>query len=131
MSLEPPPAFQAATLAQILRADKQVWTYLAQNCQDIRPTAAGIKPFDAMFDDALRDYNTSFHLLPLPKETFVANTRYKQESNERPSFQSASGKGKGKGKSKGKGSGASSAPRGMVGCVGRTPKAVPFALISI
>lgn len=126
LSLEPPPCFQAATLTQILRADKQVWTFLAQNCEDIRPTVAGIKPLDNMFEDALRDYNTSFHLLPLPKENFASNIRHRTEIGDRPQQSSWQPKGKGKGKSKGKGSGASSAPRGMTGCVGRDPKGRPI-----
>lgn len=127
LGMEPPPGFQAASLTQVMRADKQVWAYMAQHCADIRPQG-NVRPLDAMLDEALRDYNTSFHLLPLPKETFVANARFRAEHAERPaSSQPAMGKGKGKGKAKsGKGSGASAAPRGMIGCVGRDPKNRPL-----
>lgn len=126
LSLDPPPCYQAATLSQIMKADKQVWTFLAQNCDDIRPNAGGIKPLDDMLELALRDYNTSFHLLPLPKESFVTNTRYRAEASDRPQQPAFAHKGKGKPKGKGKGSGASAAPRGMVGCVGRDPKGRPI-----
>lgn len=126
LSIEPPPTFQAATLTQLLRADKQVWMYMAQNCGDIRPQGA-VKPLDALLDEALRDYNAAFHLLPLPKETFASSARPRAEQQDRPASQPGGGKGKGKGKSRsGKGSGASAAPRGMLGCVGRDPKNRPI-----
>ena len=37
LSVEPPMGFQAATLAQILRADREVFSFMAQEVQDIRP----------------------------------------------------------------------------------------------
>lgn len=126
LSLEPPPSFQATTLTQVLRADKQVWTYLAQQCNDIRPQG-NVRPLDALLDQALRDYNTSFHLLPLPKESFASQSRPRGDNQDRQASWQPAGKGKGKGKQKsGKGSGASAAPRGMVGCVGRDPKNRPI-----
>lgn len=64
LSLEPPPAYQHVTLAQVMRADKEVFTYLAHNVADIRPDANDVRPLDAALEDALKDHNTAFHLLP-------------------------------------------------------------------
>ena len=53
----------------MLRADREAFNFLSQRCQDIRPTVGvAVKPLDALLDDAMRDYQTTFHLLPLPKE---------------------------------------------------------------
>lgn len=40
LSVEPPPGFQAATLSQILRADREVFVWCSANCKDTRPDAA-------------------------------------------------------------------------------------------
>lgn len=133
LSIEPPPGFQATTLAQVLKADREAFAYLSQNCDDIRPQGI-VKPLDTLLDQALRDYQTTFHLLPLPKEQFVSNLRYKNEQTDRSSGGAASWsgntsktKGKGKNQSKsGKGFGSNAAPKGFIGCVGRDPKNRPL-----
>lgn len=67
LNSEPPANYQATTMTQILRADRQVWVYLSQNVVDIRPAAHGTKPLDKGLDEALADYyEVTFHLLPLP-----------------------------------------------------------------
>lgn len=133
LSIEPPPGFQATTLAQVLRADKEAFSFLSQNCDDIRPPGT-VRPLDKLLEDALRDCQTTFHLLPLPKEHFASNVRYKAEQSERQHSSGAAwhgasskpkGKGKGGGKS-GKGFGSNAAPRGFVGCVGRDAKNRPL-----
>lgn len=54
LALEPPPGFQCATLHQVLRADREAFTFLSQNCDNIRPTAPGQpKPLDTLLPDAL------------------------------------------------------------------------------
>lgn len=136
LSLEPPPGFQSATMTQILRADREVFTYMSQHCADIRPAGA-VKPLDAVMVDALKDYNTAFHLLPLPKEQFVSNVRYRTSLSVSASGDAAppppfkgGGKSKGKGKQFGKGpkgsGGSGVAPKGFLGCVGRDPKGRPL-----
>eukprot|EP00435_Cladocopium_sp_Y103_P072036 s1005_g39.t1 len=66
LSMEPPPTFQAATLAQVMRADKEVSMHMAHNVQDIRPVA-DVRPLYNALEEALKDYNTALHLMPLPK----------------------------------------------------------------
>ena len=117
LSVEAPAGYHSTTLAQVLRADREVFTWLSQNVEDIRPTA-NKKPLDDKLVEALQDYNTTFHLLPLPKafakeEAYVAR---KSPTSESPAPYRS--KGKGKGRSKGKpGGGLNVAPQGMVGCV--------------
>lgn len=121
LSIEPPPGYGAPTLRQIIKADKEVFTFLAQNIQDIRPLG-NVKPLDAGFDTALRDYNTTFHLLPLPKAAArerAAVDRSFSFSEPYPTRPKGKGKSRGaKGKQKPVG-GASSAPRGYPNCTGR------------
>ena len=131
LDVDPPPGYQATTMTQVLRADKEVFTFLSQRVQDIRPRPDGSRPLDEELVNALQNYNTTFHLLPLPKASVpevVAATSNKSKSegyvsnyNEAPAW-----KGKGKGKARGKGKGSNSAPRGMVGCVGRDGKNRPI-----
>ena len=124
LSMEPPTMYNATTLQQVLRADRQVFTYMAQNSRSIRADAAGKRPLDGMLMEALRDYNTSFHLVPLPKEPWHGKADPERPRSE-AYFQAAATKGKGKGKSK-KGSGSTVAPKGLKGCVGRDPKNRPI-----
>lgn len=77
LTLEPPPGFQATTMSQVLRADQEVFNFLSQHCDDIRPTVGVVqKPLDLLLSNALRDYQTAFHLVPLPKADFVSNQRF-------------------------------------------------------
>eukprot|EP00435_Cladocopium_sp_Y103_P022983 s4341_g5.t1 len=122
---EPPPNYQATSMAQILRADREVWVYMSQNVEDIKQQADGSRPVDKALGEALADYNVTFHLLPLPlpssssyapvrnRENFQSESNYKGKAG-------AFGR-KGKGKSKGS-QGSSVAPRGIKGAVGRDAK---------
>ena len=125
LSLEPPPSFQAVTLAQVMRADKEVFTYLAHNVQDIRPDAADVRPLDHALEDALRDYNTAFHLLPLPKVPASEHVPKRTYPEPYPTHNTYKGRGRGKGKS-GKSFGSNAAPKGYPGCVGRDGKNRPI-----
>lgn len=127
LSTEPPPMYQATTLTQVLRADREVFLHMTQNVTDIRPNAAGLKPLDAALDRALEDYNTAFHLVPLPKEQVGPLNSWRSRadpSHEGSDWKDAKGKGK---KGKGKfSSGSNAAPKGMIGCVGRDAKQRPI-----
>ena len=122
LSVEPPPNFQHTTIDQILRADREVWLYLTRNVENIRPVAGGPKSLDAQLAVALRDYRTSFHLMPLPKEGGYGPMRAAgggASQQDDPVFKGGKGK---KGKGKNKASGSNAAPRGYIGCVGKDGK---------
>lgn len=127
LNVEPPRHYQPVSLTQILRADREVFIYCSQNAKDIRPTAGGVKPLDAMLERALADYSAAFHLMPLPSTSSPAPPRHAERADVAPpptaSWSRPSSKGrKGKGKSKTSFKGAGVAPRGFVGCVGRDNK---------
>lgn len=124
LNAEPPPNYAHTTINQLLRADREVFLYMSQHCKDIRPDVAGKRPLDDMLQEALKDYRTAFHLMPLPKEQGYQPWRRETGDHASTTFdQDHKGKGhKGKGKSKNKTGGSSVAPRGMVGCVGRDAK---------
>lgn len=126
ISLEPPPAYQHVTLAQVMRADKEVFTFLAHNVADIRPDANNVRPLDAALEDALKDYNTTFHLLPLPKAQTVEPAARKNVSEPYPTYSGYKGRGKGKHGKSGKPFGSNAAPKGYSGCVGRDGKNRPL-----
>ena len=122
LNADPPANYQATSMAQILRADRQVWVYLSQNVSEIRPAADGTRALDAGLDAALTDCDVTFHLLPLPLPSSgaYAPVRTKDAQQSSGDF----GKGfnqnrKGKGKSKQNSQGSSTAPRGIKGAVGR------------
>ena len=131
VTMEPPPGYNGTSLAQALRADKAVFSYMQHHAQEIREDAAGVRPLDDLLRDALRDYNTTFHLLPLPKlaasETAFAPKGQRSESNtQQPGPSNYAGGGKGKSKGKGRGKGSHAAPKGYVGCTGRDGKGRPI-----
>eukprot|EP00435_Cladocopium_sp_Y103_P026152 s3258_g6.t1 len=103
LSTEPPVGFQATTLAQVMRADREVFSFLVQEVPNIRPDALNVRPLDDALDRALRDYNVAFHLVPLPKHAVREEATYapKRPTNDGATQFSSPYKGKGKGKNKG------------------------------
>ena len=129
LTSEPPIGFQSTTLAQVMRADREVFSYLAHNVADIRPGVNLVRPLDAALEDALRDCNTAFHLVPLPKHVAKEDTPFgpKKAFTEHSSDSGPYQKGKGKHKGgKNKSSGSNAAPKGYAGCVGRDAKNRPI-----
>ena len=124
LNTEPPPHYLATSLSQILKADREVWIYMAQHVSDVRPGADGSRPLDAALHEALADYNVTFHLLPLPapSNSSYAPVRNKDDVPRESNYKGFQQGRKGKGKNKGQGQGSSVAPRGVKGAVGRDSK---------
>jgi hypothetical protein len=124
LNTDPPPNYQQTSLSQILKADREVWIFLAQQVSDIRPKADGSKPLDDALHEALRDYNVVFHMLPLPvpQSSSYAPMRSKDEPHHQAGYKGQSAGKKGKGKNKGQNQGSSVAPRVIKGAVGRDAK---------
>ena len=122
LSTDAPPNYSQTTILQVLRADQQVFVYLNANVKNIRPRAAGARPLDGEFMNALRDYNTAFCLMPLPNNAISQPWRQSDDQ-----YKGRKGpKGGSKSDAKGKQKGSNVAPRGMVGCVGRDAKGRPI-----
>lgn len=62
---EHPPGYSATTLAQLIKADQQVWAKLAEAGSDIRRNNAGELPLDKLLISSLESYEISFYLLPM------------------------------------------------------------------
>ena len=60
LSMEPPTGFQATTLAQVLRADKEVFSVLAQTVSDIRPGADDVKTVGCSIGSCLEGIHRGF-----------------------------------------------------------------------
>ena len=82
---DPPPNFHSTSITQVLRADKEVFSYLSKHCDNIRPDAAGVKPLDNMLMEALRDYHVAFHLMPLPQSASAQQRREPSDTKTSPS----------------------------------------------
>ena len=59
LSREPPPGYSATTLAQLIKADQQVWAKLSEAGSDIRRNAAGEYPLDKLIISSLESYEIS------------------------------------------------------------------------
>lgn len=95
---EHPPGYSATTLAQLIKADQQVWAKLAEAGSDIRRNNAGELPLDKLLISSLESYEISFYLLPM----VTPNQGSSWTSSSRVSPYDDNPKGKGKGKGKGK-----------------------------
>eukprot|EP00435_Cladocopium_sp_Y103_P070794 s702_g36.t1 len=124
LNTEPPPNYQATSLSQILRADREVWVHMSQNIDDIKQRPDGTRPLDAALMEALSDYNVTFHLLPLPlpSSSSYAPVRNRDTQPAEYGYKGKSSGKKGKGKGKNQQQGSSFAPRGIKGAVGRDAK---------
>ena len=107
---EPPAGFARCNVSQLVNADKEVWKKLIQDNVKPRRAIDGTKPIDSKLDEALKSYEVSFILMPLPSRSTP-----KTETKPSPSFPKAKPhagprplvkpsinkpKGKGKGKTK-------------------------------
>lgn len=130
LSLEPPPAFQVVTLAQVMRADREVFSFLAHNVTDIRPDANDVRPLDLALENALKGYNAAFHLLPLPKASTSEHAPKKSYSEPYPTHGGPKGRGKSKHGKGGKSFGSREVPRATAAVWAGAAKIVPFVLTS-
>ena len=62
-----PPGYKATSLDAILRADKELWTQVADQVRsDLRPDKNGALPVDVALEQLHSTATVTFHLLPLP-----------------------------------------------------------------
>ena len=92
-------------LTAILRADRQAWIVMAEQCHDFGLQADGSLPLDQLLSSLKTHPDVAFNLLPRPNMRTVsgASVDTKEKEKDSPSPSGHKGKGKSKGKSKGKG----------------------------
>eukprot|EP00435_Cladocopium_sp_Y103_P061907 s913_g23.t1 len=67
LSQQPPPNFQAVKLEQLVRADRELWTLLAQEHKgSLKANAAGEIPLNDLFKRFCQDPRITMFLLPSP-----------------------------------------------------------------
>ena len=67
LSRPPPPGYKAATVDAIMRADKELWTRVADQVRsDLRADRNGNLPMDLALEQLHTSPSVAFHLLPLP-----------------------------------------------------------------
>ena len=72
---DPPASFSRVTLAQLIAADKALWTILARDVESVKPDANGNRPWDAAVDKLICDPRVTMHMLSMPnKATAAAST---------------------------------------------------------
>ena len=57
---------RAVSLAQLIKADCEMWTMLARECRSVKPDAHGAKPLDLMMERLQSDPRIVVHLMPQP-----------------------------------------------------------------
>ena len=63
---QPPVGYSHVSLQQVLRADRAVFTHLAERLQSLKTRADGSRPFQVQIATVLAQPAVTFHLLPLP-----------------------------------------------------------------
>ena len=84
---------------------------------------------DKALQEALKDYNTVFNLMPMPKQAAreeTATSTGKTIHEPYPTYGANKSKGKGKYHKDGKSLSSNAAPKGYAGCVGRDGKNRPI-----
>ena len=127
----PPPGFKKVTIEAVLRADKELWTRIADRCRsDLRMSDKGQYPVDVAMEELYLTPQVAFHLMPLPGASTppvaaqpAADKKRKSEETVADVKQPRPGKGNAKGKGKrNKGAGRTSLPAGLHGFAGVNKK---------
>lgn len=105
---DPLAGFSRCNVSQLFNADKEVWKQLIQDNMKPRRAMDGSKPIDGRLEEALKSYEVSFILMPLPnKSTQKADTKPSlpgpktrpspgPKAYVKPSINKPKGRGKGK-----------------------------------
>ena len=68
LTREPPPGFTRVSSSQAIRADRELFTIMAQELQDsVQPDSRGVLPMEAKLKELRTDPRVTMFLLPMPK----------------------------------------------------------------
>ena len=85
---DPPANFSRVTLAQLIAADKALWTILARDVETVKPDSNGNRPLDAAVEKLMCDPRVTMHMLSMPNKAPAASsttTVKEQTSGDAPS----------------------------------------------
>ena len=99
LTREPPTGFSKVTTSQVIRADRELFTIMAQEIQGpLQVDAAGEFPMEKKLKELRTDPRVTMHLLPLPrsaaKETEHVSTKPQPQRPEKKAKAKASSKAK-------------------------------------
>ena len=119
LSRTPPAGYKGATVEAILRADKELWTRVADQVRsDLRADRNGDLPVDLALEELYTSPSVAFHLLPLPSgSAAAAGVKRKAVDDDDPPVKKPQPKASPKKRNKNKG-GRSSLPAGLHGYSG-------------
>ena len=117
-----PPGFKGPTIESVLRADKELWMRIADECRsDLRENETGQMPVDVAMEKFYQSPAVTFHLLPLPYASSAPANKRKAETSSQDHVAASSApppkKFTKKGK-KGGGKGRGNLPTGLHGYTG-------------
>ena len=97
LNRDPPSGYNRCSISQLLAADRAAWCHLIEKNVKPRPDANGVLALDTKLEEALKSYEVSFTLLPMPsKQTPKAAPTQPAAAGVKPQ-NSVGGKGKNKG----------------------------------
>eukprot|EP00435_Cladocopium_sp_Y103_P035379 s386_g9.t1 len=70
-----PPNFRAASMEQVLRADRAAWIKMAERVHSLKRAADGALPLDNALDELQVNPSVVFHLMPVPQDRQQAPTK--------------------------------------------------------
>ena len=83
MSQTPPPGFQHVKVEQLIRADREMWTLIAQEFKgSLKPDAAGAIPLDDVMKRFAQDPRITMFLLPMANSQKIVD---KEVPTKKPS----------------------------------------------
>ena len=84
LTREPPAGFSRVSTTQVIRADRELWTIMAQELQQsLQPDGAGKFPMEEKLKELRTDPRVTMFLLPLPK-TSAKETDKAMGSGDKP-----------------------------------------------
>ena len=128
-----PPGFRAPTIESVLRADKELWTRVADQVRsNLRPDKDDKLPVDAALMDLYQSASVVFHLLPLPGGSAQAPKRKQPGDDEAPKKVQQAEKPKANPNRRGKRNrqGKTNLPRGCMVTVAGTNRSSGYVTIS-
>lgn len=68
LNRDPPSGYNRCSISQLLAADRAAWCHLIEKNVKPRPDANGVLALDTKLEEALKSYEVSFTLLPMPSK---------------------------------------------------------------
>ena len=69
LTKEPPPGFAKISINQAIRADRELFTIMAQEVQNVQPDSKGDLPMEAKLKELRTDPRVTMFLLPMPRSS--------------------------------------------------------------